>query len=263
MIDFYYQTYMVMSIIGWLSLEDLRLGYDFTASENFSSVFGIILVAFSCVFPVALYIWLYYWIEYRYNEGRNPVRAKYHIEWYCGLLKELKMIKREEKELKYLCLIPIIPLIFEFVLVMGVVKTSNAGLWIPVLTQIALMSMGYITYQNPYLDPSRKKLMLFNYIMLLMFCYLMKLFTDFVDITISDSAGNLFIYATQISIFGNFVYHLRLGAQKLWLSIKKKYYLLKNKRIMKKRLDAKIWKEKNTYNLPLAARKRMERKKRR
>jgi hypothetical protein len=145
-----------MSIIGWLSLEDLRLGSNFTASENFSSVFGIILVVFSCVFPVALYIWLYYFISYWYKGGRNPVRTKYHIEWYCGLLKELRIIKRDERELRYLCFIPIIPLIFQFVLVMGVVKISSAGLWIPVLTQTALLSMSYIAYQNPYLDPSRK-----------------------------------------------------------------------------------------------------------
>jgi len=123
-----------MSIIGWLSLEDLRLGIDFTPSENFSSVFGIILVVFSCVFPVGLYIWLYLWISHRYHDGRNPVRAKYYIEWYCGLLKEFRVIKRDERELKYLCFIPIIPLIFEFVLVMGVVRVSFAGLWIPILT---------------------------------------------------------------------------------------------------------------------------------
>ena len=101
-----------MSIIGWLSLEDLRLGIDFTPSENFSSVFGIILVVFSCVFPVGLYIWLYLWISHRYHDGRNPVRAKYYIEWYCGLLKEFRVIKRDERDLKYLCFIPIIPLIF-------------------------------------------------------------------------------------------------------------------------------------------------------
>ncbi len=101
--------------------------------------------------------------------------------------------------------------------------------------------------------------MYFNYIMLLMFCYLMKLFTDFVDITISDIAGNFFIYGTQVSIFGNFVYHLFPGAQKLWLSIKKKYYLLRNKRILSKRLAAKLEREKHTYNHPLAVRKRLER----
>jgi hypothetical protein len=82
--------------------------------------------------------------------------------------------------------------------------------------------------------------MFFNYIMLLMFCYLMKLFTDFVDITISDIAGNFFIYGTQISIFGNFVYYLYPGARRLWISIKKKYYLLRNSRIIKKRLAAKL-----------------------
>ena len=145
-----------MSIIGWLSLEDMRLGREFTASENFSSVFGIILVVFSCVFPVGLFIWLYLWISHRYHDGRNPVRAKYYLEWYCGLLKEFRVIKRDERELKYLCFIPILPLIFEFALVMGVVRISSTGIWMPILTQTALLSMSYVVYQNPYLDPSRK-----------------------------------------------------------------------------------------------------------
>jgi hypothetical protein len=104
--------------------------------------------------------------------------------------------------------------------------------------------------------------MVFNYTMLLMFCYLMKLFTDFVDITISDIAGNFFIYGTQISIFGNFVYFLFPGARRLWLSIKRKLYKLRNNRILKKRQAIKMEREKNTYNHPLAVRKRLEREKR-
>ena len=55
-ITFYFSAYLVLSMIGWISIYDLRFGSNFTATENFSSILGIILVAFSIFFPILILI---------------------------------------------------------------------------------------------------------------------------------------------------------------------------------------------------------------
>ena len=55
-IKFYFSAYLVLSMIGWISINDLRFGSNFTATENFSSILGIILAIFSILFPILLLI---------------------------------------------------------------------------------------------------------------------------------------------------------------------------------------------------------------
>ena len=55
-ISFYFSAYLVLSMIGWISINDLRFGTNFTATENFSSLLGIMLVSFSIVFPILIFV---------------------------------------------------------------------------------------------------------------------------------------------------------------------------------------------------------------
>lgn len=55
-IQFFFSCYLILTMIGWISTYDLRFGSSFTATENFSSIFGIVLVIFSIIFPVLLVI---------------------------------------------------------------------------------------------------------------------------------------------------------------------------------------------------------------
>ena len=54
LIGFYAGNYLVLSLIGQLSINDLRLGGKFTIAENVSSIIGLLLVTFEVVFPVVL-----------------------------------------------------------------------------------------------------------------------------------------------------------------------------------------------------------------
>ena len=49
--EFYTGAYMFLSFIGWISLNDLRFGLEYTDTERFSSLLGIILFIFSLTFP--------------------------------------------------------------------------------------------------------------------------------------------------------------------------------------------------------------------
>jgi hypothetical protein len=51
-IVFYYDSYMVFSMIGWISMNDLRFGFEYTSTEPFSSVLGVTLFTFSFIYPV-------------------------------------------------------------------------------------------------------------------------------------------------------------------------------------------------------------------
>lgn len=42
---------MFLSFIGWISLDDIRLGLEYTDTERFSSLLGIVLLIFSLIFP--------------------------------------------------------------------------------------------------------------------------------------------------------------------------------------------------------------------
>jgi len=55
-ISFYFSAYLVLSMIGWISINDLRFGSNFTATENFSSLFGISLASFSILFPFLIFV---------------------------------------------------------------------------------------------------------------------------------------------------------------------------------------------------------------
>ena len=43
-------------MIGWISIYDLRFGSSFTATENFSSILGVTLTAFSILFPISIVV---------------------------------------------------------------------------------------------------------------------------------------------------------------------------------------------------------------
>lgn len=43
---------MFLSLLGWTSLWDLRFGLVYSATENFSSILGILLFVFSITFPI-------------------------------------------------------------------------------------------------------------------------------------------------------------------------------------------------------------------
>ncbi len=82
-----------MTMVGWISITDLRVGAEYSVAENFSSVLGIILAAHSIVFPIFVYKWLLYYISYRYFNGKNPWVVGYQVSKYCGLLSEIKPVR--------------------------------------------------------------------------------------------------------------------------------------------------------------------------
>ena len=43
---------MVLSMFGWISMNELRFGSGYSSAEKFSSIFGIILFIFSFTFPI-------------------------------------------------------------------------------------------------------------------------------------------------------------------------------------------------------------------
>lgn len=107
-------------------------------------------------------------------------------------------------------------MIFQFALVIGVIYLpSIAGLWSLVLMMIAVVEMGYLLGQKPYEEPRRNWLMIFNQTMLIFLCYQLMLFSDYVDVAVSDQCGNLFICATCTSIAVNMLYHVVPGLQRL------------------------------------------------
>ena len=55
-ISFYFSSYLVLSMVGWISMNDLRFCTNFTATENFSSLFGITLALFSILFPILIFV---------------------------------------------------------------------------------------------------------------------------------------------------------------------------------------------------------------
>ena len=58
MISFYTESFFFLSFIGWLSLKDQRLTSSHTASEQFSTVFGYILVIYSFLWPIFVHTFL-------------------------------------------------------------------------------------------------------------------------------------------------------------------------------------------------------------
>jgi hypothetical protein len=58
-IEFYNENYLVLSMIGWINMKDLRFGHSYTRIENFNSALGVTLFAFSFVFPVLTALVLY------------------------------------------------------------------------------------------------------------------------------------------------------------------------------------------------------------
>ena len=82
--------------------------------------------------------------------------------------------------------------------------------------------MSWIISIKPYKDPAKYYLVIFNYVLQLFFNYLLILFTDFVDIKISNDAGDLFIYGTLVSIFVNLIYNLVPGFYRLNLYCKRR-----------------------------------------
>ena len=82
---------------------------------------------------------------------------------------------------------------------------------------MAVMEMSYIIYQKPYNEPSRYYLMLFNHSTLVLICYLLLMLTEFVDYFTAETAGNLIIGLTQLTITVNFLYSIWPVINKLCL----------------------------------------------
>jgi len=59
-IGFYSDTFLILSMICWISMNDLRLGTDYTDSENFSSILSLTLAAFSCLFVPLNFVFHFY-----------------------------------------------------------------------------------------------------------------------------------------------------------------------------------------------------------
>jgi hypothetical protein len=208
-INFFYSNYLVMTIVGWLSITDLRLGAEYSVAENFSSVLGIIFATHSIVFPIGLYVWLLNYISYRYFDGKNPWVVGYQVSKYCGLLSEIKPVRQKDQDLKYLCFVPIVRLLFRLALVLGVVfMPKSGGFCCTFLLWLAILEISYIVYQKPYNERSRYYLILFNHTTLVLICYLLLLLTEFVEYSIAENAANLIIGFTQLTIAVNFFYHL-------------------------------------------------------
>jgi hypothetical protein len=207
-----------MTLVGWLGITDLRLGSDYTVAENFSSALAIALAAHSVLFPIGLYKWLLHYISYEYHDGERDWEVKYQVLKYCGLLSEIRPKRQKNKDLKYLCLVPIVPLIFRLALVLGVVfMPKSGGFWSTILLWFAIMEMSYIIYQKPYNERSRYYLMLFNHSILVLNCYLLLMFTEFVDYVTAETSGNLIIGLTKLSIAVNFLYNIWPVINKLCL----------------------------------------------
>ena len=69
-------------MIGWIYIYDIRFGYQFTATENFSTLLGIILGIFSVVFPVLLAV--------IYKKGYKPLRNNNHNDSKILLIDKKK-----------------------------------------------------------------------------------------------------------------------------------------------------------------------------
>jgi len=51
---FYTSGYFFLSLIGWLSMHELRLQSYHSATEKYSSILGILLAIYSVMFPVVI-----------------------------------------------------------------------------------------------------------------------------------------------------------------------------------------------------------------
>ena len=71
LISFYYENYLFLSLLGWTSLWDLRFGLIYSATENFSSILGILLFVFSITFPILVAVTQLRHIK-RLKEGFKP-----------------------------------------------------------------------------------------------------------------------------------------------------------------------------------------------
>jgi hypothetical protein len=58
-IRFYSNNYLVFSMIGWISMTDLRFGKSYLPVENFNSQLGVTLFTFSLSYPIFLVPLLY------------------------------------------------------------------------------------------------------------------------------------------------------------------------------------------------------------
>jgi len=211
-----------MTLVGWLGITDLRLGSLYTVAENFSSALAITLAAHSVLFPIGLYKWLLNYISYRYYDGKNDWVVGYQVSKYCGLLSEIKPIRQKDKDLKYLCLVPIVPLIFRLALVLGTVfMPKSGGFLCAFLLWLAILEMSYIIFQKPYNERSRYYLMLFNYAILVLICYLLLLLTEFVEYSVAVNAGTMIISLTKLSIAINVLYNFSPAIKKLTLTLKR------------------------------------------
>ena len=99
-LEFYTSTYIFLSLIGWMSLYDLRFGPEYTHTERFSSLFGICLFVYSIVFPM-----FYCGLLIRKYKLMQPIlsEAEYEAKLKAGTLRKyLDQFHTEGQRQKYL-----------------------------------------------------------------------------------------------------------------------------------------------------------------
>ena len=70
-INFYFSVYLVLGMVGWISVRDIRIDKDKTHTERFSTLFGLSLAAFTILYPIIL------GIIYKRKQNDNNFRDKY------------------------------------------------------------------------------------------------------------------------------------------------------------------------------------------
>lgn len=109
------------------------------------------------------------------------------------------------------------------------------------LSYMTVVNMGLILQVRPFKKTAKAFLELFNLCTQLVLCYLLLLFTDFVDREVQQLAGNWFIYVLLTNIAGNLALYGLPLKDKAVLKFKRFCYQAKlESRREKRRLKRKL-----------------------
>lgn len=88
LISFYFDNYLVLSVVSFIGCQDLRFGSEYTYTEKFCSFLAVSGIGLSIVFPISIFI--LYRIKLRTLDPNHEDVAK--------IVKIVKRIKRNKKE---------------------------------------------------------------------------------------------------------------------------------------------------------------------
>jgi hypothetical protein len=101
-LGFYYQNYLVLTIVGWIGVKDLRFSSEYTTSERLSSTMALLLAMNSVIFPLLIVV--IYKVHYNKVSAKNTSNNKEDPELSCKkFIKNLctsksKLLTKAERE---------------------------------------------------------------------------------------------------------------------------------------------------------------------